>query len=398
MFIQQAAFWLSLLMIFLMPLEGVLTIPGVGTASRLCGVAAAGLWLCAVLVKGQLRKLTSFHVLVLVFFLWNLLSVFWTTDPDSTLSRIVTYAQVAVLTILLWDLFTTRAAIYLGLQAYVLGAWPVIFFTAANYLSGNQISYGRYASVGSIANNTGIILTLGVPLAWHLAMVNRRDGLLRRLLWLLNLLFLPAAAFAMALTGSRFAVLITVPVLLFGIISLTRIGLLSRIAILLVVVAGGLSAAAALLPETTIERLATVDEELASGDLNGRTVFWERGLQLWGDSPLLGIGTGAFDEAMTPYYGRPRSAHSSFVAVLTELGAVGILLFGAIIAKALLLAWHHPVREEARFWLTVLFVWLAANSVLTWIDNKPSWLLLILLVATAYVQRQHPAAQRNRFT
>ncbi|MEZ4656456.1 MAG: O-antigen ligase family protein [Caldilineaceae bacterium] len=377
---RTIAYWLTLLTIILMPWESFLILPGVGTASRFVGVVAAAFWVFTVFYTGKFRKLAPFHLVAFLFFLWNAITILWSIDPVETFLRSLTYMQLALFSLMLWDLFPTRANIQMGLQAYVLGAYVPAGSTIYNYMNGIAFSYGRYASTGDNPNTTGILVALALPLVWYLAASSDTTGALRRLRWV-NYVYIPVAMFAILLTATRFALLMAVPAMLFGLSTAPRLSMKLRVLIFVAVLVAlyGLSS---WVPETALDRFATIDDEIQGGDLSDRTVLWDIGINMWLDHPFIGIGSGGYNMAVAPIFGRPRSIHNTFISVLVELGAVGICLFLLLLLMALL----HIVRHSAwefRFWLTTVGVWLMGNLLLTWIYYKPTWLVLGLLAASA---------------
>ena len=380
---RRIAFWLTLFTILLMPWESFLVLPGIGTASRLVGMITAAFWLMTVLFTGTFRKPTPFHMVAFLFFLWNAVTILWSFDPEETVARTMTYIQLAIFVLLLWDLFSTAADVRMGLQAYLLGAYVPIASTIYNYMNGITFSYGRYASTGDNPNTTGILIGLALPLAWYLAASTNQEGSSRLLRWL-NYLYIPVAIFAILLTATRFALLMALPAMLFGLSSLPRLRSGMRFLIFVILV-GALYLLSTWVPETALARFATIGDELQTGDLSDRTVLWNIGLDLWLDNPLGGVGSAAYNAAVASIFGRPRSIHNTFVAILVELGTVGLLLFALLLLTAFLHAWRHPLWE-LRFWLTTLVVWLMGNLVLTWIYYKPTWLVLGLLAVSAGIE------------
>ena len=169
---RRVAFWLSLVLIFMIPWENSITVGSLGTLARVTGILAAAVWVGAVLVTGRFRKPHLFHMVVYLFVLWNVVSVFWSFGVQETVQRIKTYFQLVVLIWIIWDLYTTPEALKAGLQAYVLGACVAIGSTVGNYLAGNAFydyALRRYTGAGLNANDLALILALGLPTAWHLA-------------------------------------------------------------------------------------------------------------------------------------------------------------------------------------------------------------------------------------
>lgn len=392
---RTLTYWLSILMIFVMPWEGLVNFPGLGTMSRLMGFAVAAMWLLSALISNRVRKITPFHVFVFLFFLWNAISIFWSADPEQTFSQAFLYVRMAGLILVIWNLYDTPTAVEAGMQAYILGSFVPVGNIINNFITGNLYGFSRYAITGNGPNSSAMIIALVIPIALYLATfanISKKIALLR----LVNYAYVPAAIFAIALTATRFAMIMTVPALLFGLVALTQLKLATRILIFAFLL-GSLFYLPSILPETSLVRLSTIGNEISVGDLNGRTAFWKNGLTMWVDKPLIGIGSDAFPHSVAPIYGRPRSIHSSFFAVLVETGLIGVILFGTILAIVVNQIRYLP-RWEARFWVVMLVVWALGNSVMTWIDHKSTWLLLTLLVVSAANLSRQQAATRPKVT
>lgn len=388
---RTIAFWLSLILVFTIPWQSIVNFPGLGRVSKVAGLLAMGSWVLMVAVTGRIRKPRPFHVIILLYFLWNIVTVFWSIDPETTLTAIESSLQMAGFTLILWDLYTTSEAVRAGLQAYVLGGYVAVASTVANYLAGSEAVYGRYSASGTHPNSLGFALALGIPLAWHLA-ASGGKGKKNQVLRLVNYAYVPAAIFAISLTATRFALLATLPTFLFGIGTFVRLKPLSRV-LIFVILAGALFALPLVIPQSSLQRLATTADEISSGDLNGRVAIWREGLAVFAAHPLLGVGSAAFHSAIES----GRSAHNTFLAVATELGLIGFLLFGMILAMALYHAIHQP-KWDSRFWLTILLVWALGGSAMSWAPAKETWLFLSLVVAAANVHvRPAESEQRSQF-
>lgn len=373
---RTIAFWLSLILIFVIPWENVVMFKGLGTVSRATGLLVAAFWVLTVVVTGRFRKPHPFHLVVYLFLLWNVVSAFWSVDVASTVICLRTCFQLTVLVWILWDLYTTPATLKAGLQTYVLGAYVSISSLLANYLRGTVRGYGRYAATGFDPNDLGLILALGIPVAWHLALSggnNKKAHLLR----LINYAYVPAAILAIVLTASRTCLLAIMPAFLFVLGSLARLKLFSRVLICTALV-GALFVLQPLVPQQSFQRLGETRTQIAEGDLNGRVFRWREGLVAFSEHPLLGSGVGAFRAAVESGH----SDHNTFLNVLVELGTIGFALFVFILAIAVYQAIHQS-RWNSRFWLTILSVWAIGAFGMGWVRDKQTWLFLNLAVVGA---------------
>ncbi len=386
---RTVTYWLSLILIFVIPWENAILFESVGTASRVFGLLVAGFWVATVVVTGRYRKLSPFHLGVGLFFLWNMVSAFWSVDVDVTINSVRTYFQLLGLVFVLWDLYRTPVALKAGLQAYVLGAYVSVGSTVYNYFTGiHHSSSARYAAAGFNPNNIGFILALGIPVAWYLASAggDSKKDYVRRVL---NYAYLPAATFAILLTASRGALIATVPAFVFVLGSLTRLKPFARVLIIMATI-WALFTVQALVPQSSFQRLATIGTSIAEGDFGGRVDIWREGIAIFSAHPLLGIGSGAYDAAVKSR----KSAHNAFLSVLVEVGMIGFILFATILAMTVYQAMRQP-KYTARLWLTVLMIWGIAALATHSEGKKYTWLFLSLVIVSAGVSVQRDESRRQ---
>jgi len=391
---RRIAFALSLVFIFMVPWEGVARFP-VGTMARTLGLVAGAFWLATVIIEGRLRKLTVYHIMVGLFVLWNALSLFWSADPNRSMAHLRTWVQTLVLVFIIWDLYTTREAILAGLQAYILGAYVAIGTAVQNYFSGNAYytNYQRFSPGDTNPDGFGFILALGIPLAWYLIgskTTNRMSPLWK----FINYAYIPAAFLGLALSGTRTALIASLVGMAFGLISLTRLRIWARIAIVILLTAVTIYLLPQLQTLESFQRLGTTGTELTQGDLNNRTNNWREGLDAFVEHPIIGVGSNMYRSINS----LGKVGHNSFISVLVELGLIGFLLFGIILAIVINQAWSHPSKWDRSFWLTVFAVWTIGSSTLTWEHRKTTWLFLSFIVASAILakQRERKAYEADR--
>ncbi len=384
---RSIAFALSLVFIFLIPWEGMVRFPW-GTVAKILGLAVGAFWLGTIIIQGRLRKLTPYHVIVCLFVLWNAVSVMWSANPNRSVAHLRTWVQTLVLVFIMWDLYTTRATIFAGLQAYILGAYVAVASAVQNYLSGHAYytNYQRFSPGDTNPDGFGFILALGIPLAWYLA-GSKSTGRLGPLFKFINYAYIPAAFLGLALSGTRTALIASLVGMGFGLISLTRLRLWARIAIFLLLTVVILVLWPYVQTLESFQRLGTTTTELTEGDLNNRTNNWREGLDAFVEHPIIGIGSNMYRSVNS----LGKVAHNSFISVLVELGLIGFLLFGIILTIVFTQAWSQPYKWDKSFWLTVFTVWTIGSSTLTWEYRKTTWLFLSFIVASAALARQREA-------
>lgn len=369
----------------------MIRIPGLGTAAKTLGLAVGAFWLATVLVTGRFRRPSSFHIAVALFVLWNAVSVFWSADADKSVAQVATWVQLFILVLILWDLYTTRAALLAGLQAYVLGAYIAVGSAMANYFTGSPFysHYQRFSPAEKTnPDGFGFILVLAIPIAWYLASSanTTRTG---RLMKLVNFAYIPVAFLGIALSGTRTAMIAAIPAMAFGVASLGRLRLAARIVVFLLLTLAVLT----FLPEVqslrSFQRFNTTITELTQGDLNQRLGVWREGLASFAEHPVTGVGSNMYRSVNS----LGKLGHNSFISVLVELGLIGLTLFGIIVTIVVIQAWDHP-KWDKRFWLTILVIWVIGSSTLTWEHRKTTWLFLGLIVVSAALATHQDEAKR----
>lgn len=380
------AFRLSLAFIFLIPWEGV-ELESFDGLAKYTGIVAAAFWFATLLRARQVRAPRAFQAAVFTFAAWNAFSTLWSVDPVDTAGRAMTWAQLFVFVLMLWDLYTTRAAVLAGLQAYVLGAYVAVGSALSNYLSGEAFygHYDRFSSGDTNPDGFAFLLALGLPAAWYLAS-SKTTSRAQRVLRFANFSYVPAAFLGIALSGTRTALIATIPAMAFGLSSLVRLERAARLAVVLLLTSTLLLLLSQVQTLTSFQRFGTVVSELTEGDLNNRTKNWMEGLATFSEHPLLGIGSNTYRSQNS----LGKVAHNSYLSVLVELGLIGLAVFGGILTIAFVHAFGQSGWERA-FWLSQLAVWAIGASTLTWEHRKSTWLFLSLVVASAALARERAA-------
>src|SRR6266545_1558718 len=209
---RRITYWSAVILIFIVPWEDSISVTAIGSLAKVMGLVLAGLWMATILLEGRFRKLHLFHVLVFLFFLWNFVSVLWSSDTESTIQRVKTYSQIFLLMIIFWEVFQKPENLVTGLQAYICGGYVLIASTIYNYIKGDvAVAYeGRYSATGVNANDLALILIFGLPIAMQLffAAGQNKNGILLKFI---NLAYIPLAVFATVLTGSRTSLIAVIP-------------------------------------------------------------------------------------------------------------------------------------------------------------------------------------------
>jgi O-antigen ligase len=378
---RKIAFFSSLIIIFTIPWEDAFTIGSFGTITRIFGLFTMILWACSLLVSKRIRKPNWFHLVIFLFIIWNIASLIWSVDIEESQEQVITYIQLGLLVYILWDLYTSKNELIAGMQAYILGSYVTIISTVINYVQGQQIylySGGRYAGAGLNAVDLALTLSLGLPIAWFLAISMERKGK-KRVLIALNYIFIPAALFAIILSGSRTALFAAIPALVYILATFNRFRPFNRLVIFIVLV-GSMLILQLYIPRSVLERFTTTANSIITGDLGGRVSIWQASISIFQENPILGIGSGALNSTLE----LGTVAHNTYLSVLTELGLIGFFIYVLLLAIILTMIVRQS-RLYSQLWLAVFMVWMIGVLSLTWEYRKTTWLLLGLIVISASI-------------
>ncbi len=328
----------------------------------------AALWHLA--KDGRLRGLPPPLVALVAFVGWSALSICWASADQDVITRSITNAQLLAFVWLGWQTVRTKREVCAVLAGFVAGCMLIVALTWRAYAADEFVTYGRYAAEGFDPNDMGVYVALGIPMAAYLALAGGRSG------DLLALLYLPVAMTGIALSGSRTG-LLTGSVAAAAVV--VWVALRSRFAMVLTLalVAGGITIVAVSVPAGTLERLFSVQTEVAGGTIGDRTDVWRGGFELFAAHPVVGVGAGGFATAIIPAVRMRIVAHSTPLSIAVELGAVGLLLFFGALALVATGVLRRGVDERALAWILVL-TWCVGTATLTWEFRKPTWFVFLL--------------------
>jgi O-antigen ligase len=236
-------------------------------------------------------------------------------------------------------------------------------------------------ATGQDPNDVARFLDLGFPLA-ALLFANESRGPLR----LFAMAYIPAGLLAVLLTASRGGFSAGLVALLGAAVLLVmaRPRAASVVFIALAVMAGALWL---FVPAGSIERLATLPQEVGSGDWNDRLNIWDAGWLAFRQSPWLGSGAGTFTAASGLAPGD--TAHNTVMAVLVTGGLLGTAILSAIVAAV---GWS-VIRTEGLLQValgTTLAVWAITAMVGSVEENRATWLLFGFMAVAGRLSKSQP--------
>jgi O-antigen ligase len=300
------------------------------------------------------------------------------------------YLQEMMIVWLVWEFAESSNDLRNLMRVWLAGTWVLAILTIANYASyypGSEDQV-RFAAFGQDPNDVARYLDLGFPIAALLL-----DGKERWPGKLLAAGYLPLGFACVLLTASRGGFLAaTVALAGCGALLLRRYprGILMGM-LAIPAVAGAIWIA---LPRETLERIASLTEQLRNGDLNQRVNIWSAGWQAFLEAPLRGHGAGSFVTAarLAPI----DTAHNTVLAILVEGGLIGLVLATAIVVLSVrqMLAMRGTVRIAL---MTLIAVWLMSGIVGTVGESRTTWLLLGMIALTHRLREERPDELEREF-
>lgn len=309
-------------------------------------------------------------ILAALFALWCTLSILWSRDPDFTKATAILWAQLLVIFIALHDAIKSRAQLRLIVLAYLAGAVSTVvknLFTAPDAAALAAATAHR-VELGN-ANTNYIAYTLGAGFALVVLLWMLRKNTKAMLLVLVPAIVLIVVGINLTETRAAFIGMgfLVAWIVLSRLCQRPPIKFLVFVLLALQVLAiTGITDRASLIFETGSR---------ATGDWSGRLVVWPIAREVWGESPLIGIGAGGF-RATNPL-GIP--AHNMVLQTGTGLGLVGVVLLVALIWTAV--SWSSPIRQPRRAFIVGAFLAASAPAYLTgvWETAPASWVVLAII-------------------
>jgi len=381
---RRIAWILLLFFAFAIPWEYSLDLgEPLGNVARIAGVLVLLAAVPAIFQTGRMRTPGAFCWITLALFLWFCCSCFWTIDAAATLVRLRAYFQEFMIVWLVWEFADTPRDLRNLLRAAVAGSCVLAVLTLAAFRSPEALAAGqiRFAAYGQDPNEVARFLDIGFPLAALLVHSERR--------WPMRIMaigFLIVGAAAVLLTASRSGFLAAVAAFA-GSVVLLAYGHARRAAIVAYALPPFLAALWFIVPSGTLERLATIPEQLQGGDLNQRLNIWTAGWDAFVRAPFLGSGAGTFVTAA--HLAPIDTAHNTALSIVVGGGLCALLLASLLFALAVRAAFetHGPLRLALA---TCLIVWAITSLIATAEENRTTWLLFGIVILAGRLSEEDP--------
>ncbi len=366
-----------------------------GNAARILGILLLMTAAPAVLMTGGMRRPGVVQWLVLAFYLYFVCSYFWTVEQEATVEKMRAYFQVMMIVWIAWEIADAPEHLRGLLRAFVAGWWGLAIRTFVSFPSLSSVAAGqlagqaRFVAEGQDPNDVARFLDLGFPLAALLFATERR--------WLARSLaigYIPAGLLAVLLTASRGGFSGALVALL-GSAILLVIWRPRASSMVLIGLAATVTALFLFVPAGSLDRLATIPQEVGSGDLNDRLNIWDAGWHAFTRSPWWGYGAGTFTTAAGLASGD--TAHNTGMAVLVTGGLVGTAVFVGFLAGVTWALFRTSGLLRVALG-TVMLVWLITSMVGSVEENRATWLLFGMVALAGRMAEERRGAMMELFS
>jgi O-Antigen ligase len=388
---QRVMIGLLMLFAFAVPWEYSLELgEPFGNVARVLGILLLLAAIPSVLMAREMRRPGLVQWLVLAFYLYFAWSYFWTVEQESTIEKMRAYFQVMMVVWIVWEVAKTPRHLRGMLRALVAGCWVLAILTWLAWSSASMVAgQVRFAAEGQDPNDVARFLDLGfAPAAFLFA---TETG------WLVRVLaigYVPAGLLAVLLTASRGGFAAALAALLGSAILLVmwRPRAASMVFVGLAVTAGTLFL---FVPAGSLDRLATIPEQVGSGDWNDRLNIWNAGWRAFTQAPWRGYGAGTFTIAAGLAAGD--TAHNTVMAVLVSGGLAAAAIFAAILLGVMRAVYRTSGLLRLALGTTFV-VWAITSMVGSVEESRATWLLFGMITFAGRLEAEQPVAMKEYFS
>jgi O-antigen ligase len=289
---------------------------------------------------GLLSREPALATALIVFTAWVAISLVWAESPSAGLGALSRFVLNFAFFPIALAAVTKRRHVMGLFCVFVAGALVAMIIALANGSATAAEGDARLEGAGLNPNQIGMLLVVAVVLAFTLA-ANRAWPTLARVVAVAAAV---AAAIGLFMTLSRGALVGLGASMLVAPFVVGRGRRAGALALAVVTIVGTVCWFAAIAPQSAVDRVTHPAREGGSG----REELWRVGWRMVKAHPVRGVGAGNYPVTSIHYVLRPGSTqedrqvvdlrlvpHNIYLAVLSELGVVGLSLFAAVIVLAL---------------------------------------------------------------
>ena len=245
-------------------------------------------------------------------------------SAEDTLFYIPRVTQILILVLLIWEFAATYQDQIWPLRSLLVGMLVPLAMAFASFRGSSRFAAeegARYTGGGLDMNYLAYMCSAAILIAVYLATNPLPwDRFCRWFYWGMAVL----CAITTVLTGSRggFGCMLAAGLFSMVLAGVSRRRILTVLQVL-AAVACVYFLARYIVPAALLNRVVW-DEPIAE---DPRWGIWQRGLAVFWQHPLLGVGAGTYATATAVLGQRTMTAHNTFISILVELGTVGLALY-----------------------------------------------------------------------
>jgi len=381
--LKQLIFCCLVFIVFLIPLEEIISIGGRASLLRYLGLAIVPFFLIDILSQRKINCWSIEQGIFFVFVLWAIMSIAWSYSWEATSTLVLTYISLFFFVWLIIYYVDSLQKISVITIIYLIGCLVSLFlgrYSSAEWIS--QKEFVRYGGGGLNLNDYAFILAIGCALSFMHIFLSRK-----RLLSIVFLIITFTLLAGIISTLSR-AGFLAVVVLSSGLLYFCWRSLKHSFSLILFACVY-IGILLLLVPNIFWVRAL---EGTSAGTFISRKILWEAGIEAWKYQPIIGIGAGAFVPATILLNNRLfLVAHNTFISVLVELGIIGLVLFVFIYFLLLRIGWRKFISYKNSdnlkatyiyfIGFLTLLVFLPAFLSLTFEYKKVLWFTIALAIS-----------------
>lgn len=351
---------------------------------RVFGMGSLGLAALVVVTHGTHRQYSFFHLFLVMFGSWVMLTLLWSPDVSAGKESAFTIIQLVFISFVISLLIDTKDKMRLAYQSYVFGTCVgsgIIFY---NYINGIESEYwARYSIENYEPDGVGIMIALAVPMAAYLT-TQYKSVILK----ILNSIAIPICMYAIFLNATRTASIVAMFGIAYWLFTHRKASLRIK-AILLAFFVSSVVGVLAFAPTASVDRIFSSSKEISSGTLNGRTVIWNASFEQWEKAPIVGTGIGSIQEVLSGSHVEFNSAHNAYIQVLLELGVIGLLLYSLLLLSIAYYLQKTPANDKV-FLISLLLLALVSQITMNTLYDKEMWFALTMLAIHGHIIGRYP--------
>lgn len=388
-------FWGVLLFLFLIPSEVLLLTSSGATALRFLGMGIMLIWVMSLITEHRAIVFRRRALPYLLFVAWAVFSLIWAPNPASGFQFAFTYAQLAVMLVILLDQISSVQRLRLSLVTLAAGGMLAVLL---------GLTLGRFENGRLLITPTGSsvsgLTSYGYPLAFSLALLGvvaiLGQGKPR---WVVALMYL-AGLYPLIGVGLRGAMLATAIGIVAGVMIMPSKKVLrvasAFLAIGLLIGAIDYLRENDLLPELLTQRL-TVEHAVETRG-SERLNIWDSAFTVLQQQPVAGLGLNQFNTYVFQhnFYKSATGSHNDYIEALVDLGIIGagLLIAGDMLTIIYLYRARRYVMQQDMIWLGGIMALMIASIVgqnfVNLIVWKYVWIIRAIAIAGGYPSTWQP--------